>query len=191
MTISPHQVQDVVPITSYDTAGSFLLLGCSNGSIYYIGEWAPSCFPGSSKRQRTLSFVVSNALPSVSVSRHAEVPSADEGQRPPRDWTLSRPFQRCHHCAERLPHPQNKSVPRAPVLASRIAELGLHPRLQGDDTCFHVEVRHGPEAGSSGVRHCTCLPRHCSINQNYPNTSHWPSYCSSWFCYEMRRLYIF
>ncbi|EHB00447.1 BTB/POZ domain-containing protein KCTD3 [Heterocephalus glaber] len=30
------QVQDVVPITSYDTAGSFLLLGCSNGSIYYI-----------------------------------------------------------------------------------------------------------------------------------------------------------
>lgn len=31
------QVQDVVPITSCDTAGSFLLLGCSNGSIYYIG----------------------------------------------------------------------------------------------------------------------------------------------------------
>ncbi|KAJ8349232.1 hypothetical protein AAFF_G00176330, partial [Aldrovandia affinis] len=30
------QVQDVVPITSCDTAGSFLLLGCSNGSIYYI-----------------------------------------------------------------------------------------------------------------------------------------------------------
>ncbi|KAB1258976.1 BTB/POZ domain-containing protein KCTD3, partial [Camelus dromedarius] len=29
-------VQDVVPITSYDTAGSFLLLGCNNGSIYYI-----------------------------------------------------------------------------------------------------------------------------------------------------------
>lgn len=37
--ISLHQVQDVVPITSYDTAGSFLLLGCNNGSIYYIGEW--------------------------------------------------------------------------------------------------------------------------------------------------------
>lgn len=36
-------MQDVVPITSYDTAGSFLLLGCNNGSIYYIGEhWA--CF---------------------------------------------------------------------------------------------------------------------------------------------------
>ncbi|XP_011842792.1 PREDICTED: BTB/POZ domain-containing protein KCTD3 [Mandrillus leucophaeus] len=32
------QVQDVVPITSYDTAGSFLLLGCNNGSIYYIGK---------------------------------------------------------------------------------------------------------------------------------------------------------
>uniref|UniRef100_A0A4W3JWU1 BTB/POZ domain-containing protein KCTD3 n=1 Tax=Callorhinchus milii TaxID=7868 RepID=A0A4W3JWU1_CALMI len=30
------QVQEVVPITSYDTAGSFLLLGCNNGSIYYI-----------------------------------------------------------------------------------------------------------------------------------------------------------
>ncbi|XP_030854857.1 BTB/POZ domain-containing protein KCTD3 [Strongylocentrotus purpuratus] len=30
------QVQDVNPIASYDTAGSFLLLGCTNGSIYYI-----------------------------------------------------------------------------------------------------------------------------------------------------------
>lgn len=30
------QVQDVVPISSCDTAGSFLLLGCNNGSIYYI-----------------------------------------------------------------------------------------------------------------------------------------------------------
>lgn len=37
-----HQVQDVVPITSYDTAGSFLLLGCNNGSIYYIGKRACS-----------------------------------------------------------------------------------------------------------------------------------------------------
>ncbi|KAI4904762.1 hypothetical protein NFI96_026717, partial [Prochilodus magdalenae] len=32
------QVQDVVPITSCDTAGSFLLLGCNNGSIYYIAQ---------------------------------------------------------------------------------------------------------------------------------------------------------
>ncbi|KAF3832469.1 hypothetical protein F7725_026134 [Dissostichus mawsoni] len=32
----PPKVQDVVPITSCDTAGSFLLLGCNNGSIYYI-----------------------------------------------------------------------------------------------------------------------------------------------------------
>lgn len=33
------QAQDVlVPISSYDTAGSFLLLGCVNGSIYYIGK---------------------------------------------------------------------------------------------------------------------------------------------------------
>lgn len=31
------QIQDVVPISSFDTAGSFLLLGCNNGSIYYIG----------------------------------------------------------------------------------------------------------------------------------------------------------
>ena len=38
--MSLHQVQDVVPITSYDTAGSFLLLGCNNGSVYYIGECA-------------------------------------------------------------------------------------------------------------------------------------------------------
>lgn len=31
------QTQDLVPILSFDTAGSFLLLGCNNGSIYYIG----------------------------------------------------------------------------------------------------------------------------------------------------------
>ncbi|XP_071490158.1 BTB/POZ domain-containing protein KCTD3-like [Diadema antillarum] len=30
------QVQDVQPIASYDTAGYVLLLGCTNGSIYYI-----------------------------------------------------------------------------------------------------------------------------------------------------------
>lgn len=36
------QTQDLVPILSFDTAGSFLLLGCNNGSIYYIGE----CFKG-------------------------------------------------------------------------------------------------------------------------------------------------
>ncbi|KAK3742239.1 hypothetical protein QZH41_009025 [Actinostola sp. cb2023] len=36
-SMSQHwQIQDVVPITSYDKAGYFLLLGCSNGSIYYI-----------------------------------------------------------------------------------------------------------------------------------------------------------
>ncbi|XP_059237282.1 SH3KBP1-binding protein 1 isoform X2 [Mustela nigripes] len=28
--------QEVQPITSYDAAGSFLLLGCDNGSIYYV-----------------------------------------------------------------------------------------------------------------------------------------------------------
>lgn len=30
------QNQEVVPISSHDTAGSFLILGCNNGSIYYI-----------------------------------------------------------------------------------------------------------------------------------------------------------
>uniref|UniRef100_G1RUY0 SH3KBP1-binding protein 1 n=1 Tax=Nomascus leucogenys TaxID=61853 RepID=G1RUY0_NOMLE len=35
------QVQEVQPITSYDAAGSFLLLGCNNGSIYYVGEQQP------------------------------------------------------------------------------------------------------------------------------------------------------
>lgn len=30
------QIQDVAPIASFDTAGSFLLLGCNNGSINYI-----------------------------------------------------------------------------------------------------------------------------------------------------------
>ncbi|XP_010072451.1 PREDICTED: SH3KBP1-binding protein 1-like, partial [Pterocles gutturalis] len=29
-------IQDVVPINSYDAAGTFLLLGCNNGSIYYV-----------------------------------------------------------------------------------------------------------------------------------------------------------
>lgn len=38
------QVQEVQPITSYDAAGSFLLLGCSNGSIYYVGEPGPSSY---------------------------------------------------------------------------------------------------------------------------------------------------
>ena len=35
------QIQDVTPVSSYDTAGSLLLLGCSNGSICYIGKTAP------------------------------------------------------------------------------------------------------------------------------------------------------
>ena len=30
------QVQDVTPITSFDVAGTNLLLGCKNGTIYYI-----------------------------------------------------------------------------------------------------------------------------------------------------------
>lgn len=31
------QVQDIAPLTSFDTAGSFLLLGTVNGAINYIG----------------------------------------------------------------------------------------------------------------------------------------------------------
>lgn len=38
------QIQDVVPILSFDTAGSFLLLGCNNGSIYYIGKRKIYCW---------------------------------------------------------------------------------------------------------------------------------------------------
>lgn len=37
------QIQDVLPIASFDTAGSFLLLGCTNGSIYYIGKLKSLC----------------------------------------------------------------------------------------------------------------------------------------------------
>ena len=33
------QIQDVTPVSSYDTAGSLLILGCSNGSICYIGNF--------------------------------------------------------------------------------------------------------------------------------------------------------
>ncbi len=32
------QIQDVIETSSYDAAGSFLLLGGSNGSIYYVGK---------------------------------------------------------------------------------------------------------------------------------------------------------
>ena len=39
------QTQDVLPVASFDTAGSFLLLGCTNGSIYYIGGcWCDGCW---------------------------------------------------------------------------------------------------------------------------------------------------
>ena len=39
MCLYLQQIQDVAPVTSYDTAGSFLILGCNNGSIYYIGNY--------------------------------------------------------------------------------------------------------------------------------------------------------
>ena len=37
------QSREVEAICSYDTAGSFLLLGCTNGSIYYIGILSVVC----------------------------------------------------------------------------------------------------------------------------------------------------
>ncbi|KAJ8308193.1 hypothetical protein KUTeg_013067 [Tegillarca granosa] len=51
------QIQDVVPVTSYDTAGSFLLLGCENGSIYYIGlsgNWIEIAYGTSSGTVRVI-----------------------------------------------------------------------------------------------------------------------------------------
>lgn len=81
--ISLLQVQDVVPITSYDTAGSFLLLGCNNGSIYYIGEWQARTGSRPRGPSPTCSFCM-RALSSRSLtflfSRYAEVPFANEGQ---------------------------------------------------------------------------------------------------------------
>lgn len=38
------QIQDLVPVLSFDSAGSFLLLGCNNGSIYYIGKFKRKIF---------------------------------------------------------------------------------------------------------------------------------------------------
>lgn len=35
-------VQDLVNFMSFDTAGSFLLLGCNNGAISYIGIYLPA-----------------------------------------------------------------------------------------------------------------------------------------------------
>lgn len=52
--IAGSQNQDVVPISSYDTAGSFLILGCNNGSIYYIGR--SKCFRILSHTKHSLPF---------------------------------------------------------------------------------------------------------------------------------------
>lgn len=76
------QVQEVQPITSYDAAGSFLLLGCNNGSIYYVGEQWPA--------------------PQLSKSLPSEV--GEEG----KGWaTLSRPtYPPCP------PHPRRRQMCR-------------------------------------------------------------------------------
>lgn len=67
------QNQDVVPISSYDTAGSFLILGCNNGSIYYIGESQLTCW-------LSVYEPVKMCLKFVCVFvRCAEVSSEDEG----------------------------------------------------------------------------------------------------------------
>lgn len=80
------QNQDVVPISSYDTAGSFLILGCNNGSIYYIGE---------SRVQRPLVAACTITPATVKVVfepvRCAEVSSEDEGQRPAGDRAVPGP----------------------------------------------------------------------------------------------------
>ena len=85
------QVQDVVPITSCDTAGSFLLLGCNNGSIYYIGTHSPiTCMPF---HIAIVNASVLSGLAFVVFLRHAEVSAADERQRPVGDGALPRPLQ--------------------------------------------------------------------------------------------------
>lgn len=77
------QNQDVVPISSYDTAGSFLILGCNNGSIYYIGESVNlklfehelfHCELWTNLDKNKGLFKLFAAV------RRAEVPSEDEGQ---------------------------------------------------------------------------------------------------------------
>lgn len=57
------QTQDVVPISSFDTAGSILLLGCNNGCIYYIGKRNQHIFG------RRATFIY----------RYAKVPPQNEG----------------------------------------------------------------------------------------------------------------
>lgn len=65
------QAQDVlVPISSYDTAGSFLLLGCTNGSIYYIGKRVLFELSRTTFRQAILALCF----------RYAEVSTTNEGQ---------------------------------------------------------------------------------------------------------------
>lgn len=79
------QVQDVQPITSYDAAGSFLLLGCANGSIYYVGEQraphVPENLPGKwEEGAGSLSALNEPTLLSPARPRRAEVSPAHEGQ---------------------------------------------------------------------------------------------------------------
>ena len=71
---SAPQVQDVVPITSCDTAGSFLLHGWNNGSIYYIGTHTQT-------HTHTVTEVCDrpSSLCVCVCVRHAEISSEDEG----------------------------------------------------------------------------------------------------------------
>ena len=109
------QVQEVQPITSYDAAGSFLLLGCNNGSIYYVGEQQPAPqLPESlplevgeeGKGWAALNRPVYPPCPTA--LRCAEIPPAHEGQRPPGQRALPGPGGGRGHSPERLPHPQDQ-----------------------------------------------------------------------------------
>ena len=113
------QVQEVQPITSYDAAGSFLLLGCNNGSIYYVGEQQPAPRLSESlplevgeegKGWATLSRPTYPPCPppTPATARCAEIPPAHEGQRPSGQRALPGPSGGRGHSPERLPHPQDQ-----------------------------------------------------------------------------------
>lgn len=69
------QIQDLCPILSFDTAGSFLLLGCNNGSIYYIGWYYLFSF----QCHVDLKCVLIICCLYFSDFRYAEVSSSHEG----------------------------------------------------------------------------------------------------------------
>jgi len=72
-------VQDIVPIMSFDTAGSFLLLGCTSGAISYIGmiliiRIRVNVFTS------YCSLLHNSSQSLIIVLRYAEIPTSDERQ---------------------------------------------------------------------------------------------------------------